>query len=132
MIKQSRKLWILAAAAGLLALAAPMMALEPAIGQEKLEAMAKTASTSEEHAAVAGHYRKWADALDSKASLHEEAAAKHAKQLPAMAHKWPAMAYNHPAQKEKRLAVQARRAANEARQVAMKHVALSVELRAKV
>jgi len=107
----------------------PAAAVEPTPGKAKLEQLAKAASTPEQHAAVAKHYRVWAENLDAKAASHEQEAAKLAKlPLPAMAHKWPAMVSN-PAAKEKQLAIQTRRAAHEARVLAQRHLSLSVEAR---
>lgn len=93
---------------------------------QKLQEMAKNATTPAAHAEVARGYLEWAKSLDEKAARHELNAERLAKDTAynPMKHKWPAMAAA-PAERERRLAMQARRAANEARQLAMKHEAMA-------
>ena len=97
-----------------------------AADSQKLQAMAKSASTPEAHSEVALGYRDWAATLDAKAAKHEDNAERLANSpvYNPMRYKWPAMAAA-PAERERRLAMQARRAANEARTLAQKHEALA-------
>lgn len=92
----------------------------------RLQALAKSASTTTAHTEVARGYVEFADSLESKAAKHEKEAerlAKAAENNP-LRHKWPAMA-TAGAERERRLAMQARRAASEARATALKHQSLA-------
>ena len=93
---------------------------------QKLQTMARNATTPAAHAEVARGYADWAVSLDAKAVTHEANAERMAKdtRYNPMKHKWPAMAAA-PVERERRLAMQARRAANEARELAQKHEALA-------
>lgn len=91
-----------------------------------LAEMARVATTSAEHAAVAKSYRIQAEALAEEAVTHERRAALLAASAAPIAHKWSAMApgaFTDAAQK----AASVRRAALESQQLAQRHVNLSVE-----
>jgi hypothetical protein len=89
--------------------------------------MAKDATTTEEHAAVARQYRLQAEALTAKAVEHETEVARLLRSSGPLAHKWPAMA-SKGAQREKDLAIAARHASRESLRLADYHVRMSVEL----
>jgi hypothetical protein len=93
---------------------------------ERLQALAKSATTTAAHSEVARGYVEFADTLEAKAAKHEKEAARLAKAAEGnpLRHKWPAMA-TAPAERERRLAMQARRASSEARATALKHKSLA-------
>jgi hypothetical protein len=118
----------LMAAVVLMGMPLPAVAADLIVEDHELIAMAKSAATPAQHAAVAKQYRLRAEALEANASDHEAAARKaEGRPLPPIAHKWPAMYRNTGVEKEKQLAIQARKAAEEARSLAAYHLSRSVE-----
>ena len=101
---------------------------EPVLQPKAVEELSKNASTPEEHAKAARQLRLRAEALEAKATEHEENARKMRSGANPMATKWPAMVQNGW-KRESQLAIQARRAAQECNTRAAKHISLAVEER---
>jgi hypothetical protein len=124
------KRWIrilMGASLGLVLLAVPAAAVEPAPDATKLEAMAREAQTAPEHAEVARQYRLRAESLEAKAEEHEAAVRKIANRpVIGLEGKWPAMV-RKPGERQRQLAMQARRGAREAYALADRHLRLAVE-----
>lgn len=96
---------------------------------DRLAAMARSANTPQEHAAIAKRYRLQAESFDTTAAQHEARADRLARSQPGIAHKWPSMA-PRTLSDAKRQALEARRAAHESRLLAERHITLSVEAQA--
>jgi hypothetical protein len=101
-------------------------AAQETAAMREVHVMARNATTTEEHAAVAKQYRLQAEALATKAEEHEAEVKRLMRSSGPMAHKWPAMAPKG-IQRAKDLALEARRASRESLRLADHHVRLSVE-----
>lgn len=119
----------MALAAGLLATTGTTRAQNVTKPEAELAELARSATSSTEHARVAKGYRLQADALDARALEFETKVARSSRNAPPMAHKWPAIAQPDVV-KAREQAMDARRAARESRQLADHHIRLSVEARA--
>ena len=88
--------------------------------------MAKNATTTGEHAAVAKQYRLQAEQLTAKAVEHEAEVTRLMRSAGPIVHKWPAMAPKG-IQRAKDQAIEARRASRESQRLADHHLRMSVE-----
>ena len=108
-------------------IAAAQTSSQAAIAEsQQLQALAREATTSPEHAAVARQYRLQAESFAARASEHEANVKRLARTAGPMQHKWPAMA-PRDVQREKDRAMAARKASEESRRLADHHVRMSVE-----